>query len=127
MLRCLPSRSSTAPSKEILEEGHGQGIVTIGTPTTLARASPWKKPVSTWLWHPESRPAALLGRLPHRPICLVPQIVDAVGVPVVAAGENSGTRGSAAAFALGAHGAQMGTVFLACEESGATTFEPILH
>jgi nitronate monooxygenase len=60
-------------------------------------------------------------------ICPVPQIVDAVGVPVVAAGGNSGTRGSAAAFALGAHGAQMGTVFLACEKSGATTFEPTLH
>ena len=60
-------------------------------------------------------------------ICLVPQIVDSVGVPVVAAGGNSGTRGSAAAFALGAHGAQMGTVFLACEESGATTFEPTMH
>jgi nitronate monooxygenase len=54
-------------------------------------------------------------------ISLVPQIVDAVGIPVVAAGGIADARGIAAAFALGAQGVQMGTVFLACEESGATT------
>jgi NAD(P)H-dependent flavin oxidoreductase YrpB (nitropropane dioxygenase family) len=48
------------------------------------------------------------------------QIVDAVGVPVAAAGGIADARGIAAAFALGAQGAQMRTVFLACEESGAT-------
>jgi nitronate monooxygenase len=47
--------------------------------------------------------------------------VDAVGLPVVAAGGIADARGIAAAFALGAEGVQMGTVFLACEESGATT------
>src|SRR6202044_3084430 len=52
-------------------------------------------------------------------ISLVPQIVDAVGLPVVAAGGIADARGIAAAFALGAQGVQMGTVFLACEESGA--------
>jgi nitronate monooxygenase len=50
---------------------------------------------------------------------LVPQTVDAVKVPVVAAGGIADARGIAAAFALGAEGVQMGTVFLACEESGA--------
>jgi hypothetical protein len=54
-------------------------------------------------------------------ISLVPQIVDAVGVPVVAAGGIADARGIAAAFALGAEGVQMGTVFLACEESGASS------
>jgi nitronate monooxygenase len=38
---------------------------------------------------------------------------------VIAAGGISDARGIAAAFALGAEGVQMGTVFLACEESGA--------
>jgi len=54
-------------------------------------------------------------------ISLVPQVVDAVRVPVVEAGGIADARGIVAAFALGAEGVQMGTVFLACEESGATT------
>jgi nitronate monooxygenase len=49
----------------------------------------------------------------------VPQTVDAVKVPVVAAGGIADARGIAASFAPGAEGVQMGTVFLACEESGA--------
>jgi nitronate monooxygenase len=50
---------------------------------------------------------------------LVPQTVDAVKVPVVAAGGIADARGIIAALALGADGVQMGTVFLACEKSGA--------
>jgi nitronate monooxygenase len=52
-------------------------------------------------------------------ISLVPQTVDAVTVPVIAAGGIADARGVAAAFALGAEGVQIGTAFLACEESGA--------
>jgi nitronate monooxygenase len=48
---------------------------------------------------------------------LVPQIVDAVNVPVVAAGGIADGRGLAAALALGAGGAQLGTAFLACPET----------
>jgi nitronate monooxygenase len=51
---------------------------------------------------------------------LVPQVVDAVKLPVVAAGGIGDARGIVAAFALGAEGVQMGTAFLACEESGAS-------
>jgi nitronate monooxygenase len=51
----------------------------------------------------------------------VPQVVDAVRLPVVAAGGIGDARGIVAAFALGAAGVQMGTAFLACEESGANT------
>jgi len=50
-------------------------------------------------------------------MALVPQIVDAVRVPVVAAGGIADGRGIAAAFALGASGVQMGTAFLACPEA----------
>jgi nitronate monooxygenase len=50
----------------------------------------------------------------------VPQVVDAVEIPVVAAGGIADARGIVAAFALGAEGVQMGTVFLAAEESGAS-------
>ena len=45
---------------------------------------------------------------------LLPQIVRAVRVPVVAAGGIADARGVAAAFALGAAGVQVGTSFLLC-------------
>src|SRR5699024_7693341 len=50
---------------------------------------------------------------------LVPQVVDAVDVPVLAAGGIADRRGVAAAFALGAAGVHVGTAFLATEQSAA--------
>ena len=52
-------------------------------------------------------------------LVLLPQVVDAVEVPVVAAGGIGDARGMVAAFALGAEGVQMGTRFLASRESPA--------
>jgi nitronate monooxygenase len=51
---------------------------------------------------------------------LVPQVVDAVRVPVVAAGGIADGRGIAAAFALGAAGVQIGTAYLRCPELKVT-------
>jgi nitronate monooxygenase len=51
---------------------------------------------------------------------LVPQVVDAVKVPVIAAGGIADGRGIAAAFALGASGVQIGTAYLRCPESRVT-------
>jgi nitronate monooxygenase len=51
---------------------------------------------------------------------LVPQVVDAVRVPVIAAGGIADGRGIAAAFALGAAGVQIGTAYLRCPESKVT-------
>jgi nitronate monooxygenase len=48
---------------------------------------------------------------------LVPQIADAVKVPVIAAGGIADARGIAAAFALGAAGVQIGTAYLRCPEA----------
>jgi nitronate monooxygenase len=48
---------------------------------------------------------------------LVPQVVDAVKVPVVACGGIADGRGIAAAFALGAAGVQIGSAYLRCPES----------
>ena len=47
---------------------------------------------------------------------LTPQLVDAVSIPVIAAGGIADGRGIAAAFALGAEGVQMGTRFMVAEE-----------
>jgi len=114
------------PPKEILDEARRRGIATLGTATTPAEAAALEQAgvdivvVSGFEagGHRGSflRPAedSLTGTF-----SLVPQTVDAVKVPVVAAGGIADARGIVAAFALGAEGVQMGTAFLACEESGA--------
>ncbi len=52
-------------------------------------------------------------------LVLVPQVVDAVNIPVIAAGGIADGRGMCAALALGAAGVQIGTRFAASEESSA--------
>ncbi len=52
-------------------------------------------------------------------MALVPQVCDAVSIPVIAAGGIADGRGAAAAFMLGAEGIQIGTRFLVAEECGA--------
>jgi len=51
-------------------------------------------------------------------MALVPQVVDAVSVPVIASGGIMDGRGIAAALMLGAGAVQMGTAFLTCNEAG---------
>src|SRR6266508_5204306 len=55
-----------------------------------------------------------------RTLALVPQIVKAVSVPVIAAGGIADAKGVAAAMALGAAGAQVGTAYLLCPEATTT-------
>lgn len=115
------------PPREILEECQLKGIVTVGTATTPDEATALQEAgvdaiVASGFeagGHRGSflRPAedSLMGTL-----SLVPQIADAVDVPVIAAGGIGDARGAIAALALGAEAIQMGTAFLACEESGAS-------
>ena len=53
-------------------------------------------------------------------VALVPQIADAVRVPVIASGGIMDGRGIVAALALGASAVQMGTAFLVCKEAGTS-------
>jgi nitronate monooxygenase len=115
------------PAREILEECRTRGIVTIGTATTPDEGAALQEAgvdavVASGFeagGHRGSflRPAedSLTGTL-----SLVPQVVDIVDVPVIAAGGIGDARGVIASLALGAEAVQMGTVFLACEESGAS-------
>jgi nitronate monooxygenase len=64
-----------------------------------------------------AEPASQLGTL-----ALVPQVVDAVKVPVIAAGGIADGRGIAAAFALGASAVQMGTAYLLCPEARISAY-----
>src|ERR1700739_915490 len=115
------------PPKEVLDECRANRIVVIGTATTPDEAAALQEAgvdaiVASGFeagGHRGSflRPAedSLTGTF-----SLVPQIVDRVDVPVIAAGGIGDARGVVAALALGADAVQMGTVFLACEESGAS-------
>lgn len=115
------------PGRHIIEACRAKGIVTMGTATTVDEALALEAGgvdviVATgfeagghrvsFLKEPEN---CLTGTL-----ALVPQIVDAVNLPVIAAGGIADIRGVRAALALGAHGVQVGTAFLACRQSGTS-------
>lgn len=59
------------------------------------------------------------GREELTTLCLIPQVVDAVKIPVIAAGGIGDGRGIASVMCLGAQGAQLGTRFVATVESSA--------
>ncbi len=59
------------------------------------------------------------GREETTTLCLIPQVVEAVNIPVIAAGGISGGKAMLAVFALGAEGVQVGSRFVASEESSA--------
>ena len=116
------------PPKEILDECHTQGIVTIGTATTPAEAIALEQAgvdvvVASGFEAGGHRGSFLLSAEESLTgtFSLTPQVVDAVSVPVVAAGGIGDARGILAAFALGAEGVQIGTAFLASEDSGASS------
>jgi nitronate monooxygenase len=115
------------PPKEILDECRAQGILTIGTATTPAEAAVLDQAgvnviVASGFEAGGHRGSFLLPAEDSLTgtFSLTPQVVDAVSVPVVAAGGIADARGIVAAFALGAEGVQIGTAFLATEDSGAS-------
>ncbi len=93
-----------------------RAVAASGVDAIVAQGSEAGGHRSTWVKRP-SPDAASVGTM-----ALVPQIVDAVQVPVVAAGGISDGRGLVAALALGAVGILLGTRFVATRESMAPEF-----
>jgi nitronate monooxygenase len=114
------------PPMPVIEECRRRSIVTIGAATTVDEAIALEESGidvvvasgfeagghrPSFLGSPETSLTGLFS--------LLPQVCDAVDIPVIAAGGIADGRGIAAALALGAEGVQIGTAFLACEESNA--------
>ncbi|WP_322043759.1 nitronate monooxygenase [Paraburkholderia sp. J67] len=103
---------------------HAAGSYVIGTATHVAEALAWRDAGADAIVAQGAEAGghrgtfigevaqALIGTM-----ALVPQIADATGLPVLAAGGIMDGRGIAAALALGAQAVQMGTAFLGCAES----------
>ena len=115
------------PPREIMEECRANDIVTIGTATTADEAAALEEAgvdaIAASGYEAGGHRGSFLRSAEDSltgTLSLVPQIVDAVDVPVIAAGGIGDARGVIAVLALGAEGAQIGTAFLACEESGAS-------
>lgn len=111
----------------LVAAAHERGIALTGTATTVEEAEALEESGVDFVCasgfeaggHRGSflRPAetSLTGTL-----ALVPQVVSALRIPVLAAGGIADGRGVAAALILGAAAAQIGTAFLMCRESGAS-------
>jgi nitronate monooxygenase len=98
--RVLSSATTVAEAEQLAERG-ADGVIAQGAEAGGHRGS--------FLVAGDDGPVGTLA--------LVPQVVDAIDVPVIAAGGIGDGRGLAAALALGAGGAQIGTAFLVCPEA----------
>jgi nitronate monooxygenase len=113
------------PDAQTMRRFRDAGIFTVGTATTVDEALALKAAGADGVFAQGSEAgahrgtflapveASLVGTL-----ALVPQVVDATGLPVIAAGGIGDGRGVAAVLALGAEAASLGTSFLLAGESG---------
>jgi nitronate monooxygenase len=115
------------PPTDVLQECRRREIVTIGTATTADEAVALQEAgvdvIAASGFEAGGHRGSFLRAAEDSLIgtfSLVPRIVSRVDVPVLAAGGVGDARGIIAALALGAEGVQMGTLFLTCQESGAS-------
>ncbi|MCA1829056.1 MAG: nitronate monooxygenase [Myxococcales bacterium] len=115
------------PAGAILDACRSNGIVTMGTATSVAEARALEAAGVDCICAQGADAGGHQGTFDRNAepplvgtMALVPQIVDAVRVPVVAAGGIMDGRGVAAALALGAQAASLGTAFLLCPEAGTS-------
>lgn len=98
-----------------IEELHSHGILVIPVVPSVGLAKMMEKKGVDAVVAEGMESGGHIGMLTT--MTLVPQVVDALNIPVIAAGGIADGRGVAAAFMLGASGVQMGTRFLASAES----------
>jgi len=119
------------PTRDMIERCHARGVKVMAMVSTLAdaREATGAGVDVVVAQGGEAGGHRSLGAKPASPeatmvgtIALVPQIVDAIRVPVVAAGGLADGRGLVAALALGAQGVLLGTRFVATRESMAPEF-----
>jgi nitronate monooxygenase len=124
------------PSEEMIAKLKTNGIILIGTATTVEEAIEVEKSGMDIVVVQGSEAGGHRGNFISQSqdsliglMSLIPQVVDHVSIPVIAAGGIMDGRGLMAALCLGAKGVQMGTAFLTCIESGAHQIykEAIMH
>lgn len=115
------------PPRRVVDQARRRGIALIGTATTVDEAVALENAGLDAIVASGSDAGGHRGAFlaPAREslvgtFSLVPQIADAVTVPVIAAGGIADGRGIRAALTLGADAVQIGTAFLATRESGAS-------
>lgn len=112
------------PGQETIQKLKEEGIVLIGTATTVEEAILNEQHGMDAVVAQGSEAGGHRGTFQGRDegigtMSLIPQVVDSVSIPVIAAGGIMDARGVCASMVLGADGAQLGTAFVTCKESGA--------
>ena len=112
------------PEQPLLDRVKATGAVVLGCATTPGEAffldQSGVDAIIAQGWEAGGHSGRFLGSDPREALglfALLPQVVDTVSVPVVAAGAIAGGEGVAAALALGASAVQIGTAYLHCDES----------